>query len=349
MHRHILAVVVTAALFATAGCKEEAKAECGDNKKHSSEECDGTALAGMTCQSFGFLGGSLGCNPDCLGFDLRFCTGGCGNNTAEGFSQGLDHEEPCDGTDLRGQNCTIDGFELGAVACLEDCSGFDTSACYDPTCGDGTIEGHEDCEPDVAFADDCIDLGFNEGDIACTSTDCTYDTSGCITWVCGNGVLEGLEQCDGTIMRDDETCVSLGHDEGELACFGTDAVEPDIPCRFDESPCIDYVCGNDVVEGTEDCEPGVTFTEVCTDVGFLSGDLACTAVGETAECQWDMSSCVGGCGNDIIEGISDGLTADEVCDGTALGGETCEGLGYSGGDLACQPTCDAYDETGCIA
>ena len=120
MHRHILAVVMTAALIATAGCKEDPKAECGDGKKHSSEECDGTALGGMTCQDFGFLGGNLGCNPDCLGFDLTFCTGGCGNNTAEGPAQGLAAEEPCDGTDLRGQNCTIDGFELGTVTCLEE-------------------------------------------------------------------------------------------------------------------------------------------------------------------------------------------------------------------------------------
>jgi len=109
------------------------------------------------------------------------------------------------------------------------------------------------------------------------------------------------------------------------------------------------VCGNDVLEGSEDCEPGVTFTDTCVDESFLSGDLACTAVGETTECDWDYSACVGGCGNGIIEGISDGLTADELCDRDALAGETCEGLGYTGGDLACQPDCTAYDETGCIA
>jgi len=342
MHRHCIAVVMAAALIVAAGCKEDTKAECGDGKQQGEEQCDGTDFGGETCQTRGFLGGQLTCDPVTCTIGQTLCNGGCGNDKAEGTAQGLPAEEPCDGADLRGQNCTIDGFELGTVTCLEDCSGFDSSGCYDPTCGDGTIEGHEDCDPDVAFAEDCIDLGFNEGDIACSSTDCTWDTSGCITWVCGNGVLEGLEQCDGTIMRDDETCASLGHDEGELACFGTDAVEPDIPCRFDEGPCIDYVCGNDVVEGTEDCEPGVTFTEVCTDVGFASGDLACTAVGETEECQWDMSACVDGCGNDVIEG-------SEVCDGTDLDDQTCEGLGYTGGDLACQPTCDAYDETGCIA
>jgi hypothetical protein len=151
---------------------------------------------------------------------------------AEGPAQGLAADEPCDGSDLRGRNCTILGFELGEISCLADCSGFDDSGCYDPTCGDGTIEGSEDCEPDVPLADDCIDLGFNEGHLACT--DCRYDTSECIMWECGNGRLEGLEQCDTDVFRDDETCISLGFGGGELSCFGPD---DGAPCRFDTSTC----------------------------------------------------------------------------------------------------------------
>jgi hypothetical protein len=350
MTRHILPALLIAALVASAGCKGEPKASCGDGRKHSSEVCDGTELGGMTCQDFGFLGGTLRCTATCDDYVYTYCAGGCGNNVAEGAAQGLDHEEPCDGTDVRGENCsTITGNELGLLGCLADCSDYDTGDCYDPTCGDDIIEGHEECEPGVPLTRDCVDEGFNEGELACT--DCMLDTSGCISWECGNGVLEGLEQCDGTIFRDDEDCISLGHDGGDIACFGSDAVEPDIPCRFDESGCIDYVCGNDVIEGDEDCEPGLTFTETCVDEGFLSGDLACTAADDPDRpCLWDFSSCVGGCGNNIIEGISDGLTADELCDGTALDGNDCTtiGEGFSGGELACQPTCDAWDTTGCI-
>ena len=46
------------------------------------------------------------------------------------------------------------------------------------------------------------------------------------------------------------------------------------------------------------------------------------------------------CGNNIIEGV-------EVCDGTALEGETCETQGYLSGSLACLSDCSGYDVSGC--
>ena len=46
------------------------------------------------------------------------------------------------------------------------------------------------------------------------------------------------------------------------------------------------------------------------------------------------------CGNDFTE---DG----EDCDGIDLAGETCQGLGFADGDLACTPGC-AFDTSGCV-
>ncbi len=46
------------------------------------------------------------------------------------------------------------------------------------------------------------------------------------------------------------------------------------------------------------------------------------------------------CGDNQKEG-------DEVCDGTDLGGETCESLSFLGGDLACEEGCGAFDTSGC--
>ncbi len=46
----------------------------------------------------------------------------CGNNVKEG-------DEVCDGTDLAGETCTDLGFVSGTLACLGDCSNYDTSQC----------------------------------------------------------------------------------------------------------------------------------------------------------------------------------------------------------------------------
>lgn len=47
------------------------------------------------------------------------------------------------------------------------------------------------------------------------------------------------------------------------------------------------------------------------------------------------------CGDDVVEGT-------ESCDGAALGGETCESLGYGSGALTCTAGC-GFDVSGCVA
>jgi DNA/RNA endonuclease YhcR with UshA esterase domain len=58
---------------------------CGNNIKEGDEECDGTDLAGQTCITRGFVGGTLSCNFDCT-FNTSNCApilspGGGGGNT----------------------------------------------------------------------------------------------------------------------------------------------------------------------------------------------------------------------------------------------------------------------------
>jgi hypothetical protein len=47
------------------------------------------------------------------------------------------------------------------------------------------------------------------------------------------------------------------------------------------------------------------------------------------------------CGNNVIEG-------DEVCDLAQVNGETCQSLGYQGGELGCLLTCADYNLLGCF-
>ncbi len=52
---------------------------CGNNIREGTEVCDGTDLAGKTCQFFGYSGGTLYCRPSCDGYIFTSCiTGGGG-------------------------------------------------------------------------------------------------------------------------------------------------------------------------------------------------------------------------------------------------------------------------------
>lgn len=94
---------------------------CGNGNIDSGEQCDGIAMAGQTCVTKGFVGGTLQCT-NCM-FDTSACTGAaavCGNDIIEG-------SEPCDGMALAGQTCVTMGFDNGTLKCT-NCA-FDTSAC----------------------------------------------------------------------------------------------------------------------------------------------------------------------------------------------------------------------------
>ena len=65
---------------------------CGDQRKEAGETCDGTDLAGQTCESLDFPeGGLLACTADCVRFDTSACYL-CGNGVREG-------PEECDAND----------------------------------------------------------------------------------------------------------------------------------------------------------------------------------------------------------------------------------------------------------
>ena len=59
--------------FAITGEKAQSTATCGNNVQEGVEECDGTDLAGQTCASKGYSGGTLKCAS--CSFDASSCTG----------------------------------------------------------------------------------------------------------------------------------------------------------------------------------------------------------------------------------------------------------------------------------
>jgi len=183
---------------------------CGNNITEDGEDCDGTDLAGESCISLGFYGGTLSCQANCSGFDTSGCEGYCGDGVING-------PEECDGPELDGETCESLGFGGGTLACMPDCSDFDPSGCETPPeCGNNIKETGEVCDGTDLGEETCETQGFYEGDLVC-ETDCSgFDTSGCEGY-CGDGIINGDEVCDGDELGG-ETCETQGFYDGDLAC-----------------------------------------------------------------------------------------------------------------------------------
>ncbi|MFH2007020.1 MAG: hypothetical protein ABI333_10585, partial [bacterium] len=217
-------------------------AVCGNGVREAAEVCDGAELAGQTCESQGFDGGTLACRADCSGFDTSSCTGTgpvCGDDQQEGT-------EVCDGVDLAGQTCVSQGYDGGTLACLAGCSAFDTSSCTGtgPVCGDGQQEGAEVCDGAALGGRTCLDEGYYTGTLGCLG-DCTgFDTTAC-SETCGDGAINGAEVCDGAALGG-RTCLDEGFNGGTLACLGD--------CTgYDTTGCAG-TCGDGAISGAEVCD-----------------------------------------------------------------------------------------------
>jgi len=147
-------------------------AMCGDDLVNVDEVCDGASLDGETCGSQGFGGGDLSCAGDCGSFDTSACYDGdcCSDNGTPGCN-----DEEC--TDAV---CAADAF------CCDNnwdniCGnlGADTCAICGVECGDGSVDGAEDCDGGNLDGGTCVNQGFSGGgNLSCNN--CSYDTSGCV-------------------------------------------------------------------------------------------------------------------------------------------------------------------------
>lgn len=208
-------------------------------------------------------------------------------------------------------------------------------------CGNGVLDPGETCDLQDFGGKSCTDFDapsgskFTAGFLTCNTVTCQIQTNSCT--LCGDGFATGAEECDGVDLGFSD-CQSEGFDSGELRC--TDA------CVLDTTEC--SFCGDGEVNVGEECDGGPG-TESCLSQGFAAGTLRCTS-----ECLWDTSQCEL-CGDGVIGGGErcDCGADPALCDEVQLGRTSCTDLpapgggNFSGGPLACNATCDAYETSGC--
>ncbi len=306
---------------------------CGDStvQPESAEVCDGHNLNMQTCISRGFHGGELACSADCKSFDESSCreVGWCGDSLVQaGF------QEVCDREELNGQTCGGLGYYGGELACAENCRAFDQEDCMAfGRCGDGVVQdGYgEVCDQNDLNGETCVLLGYHGGQLACAADCLAFNEDACIAaGRCGDATIQGVygEVCDGHNL-DGQTCITRGYYGGDLACSSD--------CTgFDESDCmLSGWCGDDVIQGSEQCDGSSLDGETCQSRGFYPGTLTCQE-----SCQFDVSGCGGHCGDGIAQ------APFESCDGTDLGGHTCRTRNFFTGVLGCSAGCQ-HDVSGC--
>ncbi|MBU1446213.1 hypothetical protein KKD70_03050 [Patescibacteria group bacterium] len=186
-----LACATDCATFDTSACTTIPEPFCGDGTINGTETCEATDLNGKTCVTQGFVGGTLACDSNCMGFDTSSCVDQvCGDGEIDGT-------EECDGLNLNGATCESEGLGSGDLSC--NACAFDTSSCeVQPECGNNTKEAGEICDGTDLNGQACEDLGqgFTGGTLACDSN-CELDVAGCTT----DEICDDTRFADGTKLE----------------------------------------------------------------------------------------------------------------------------------------------------
>jgi cysteine-rich repeat protein len=294
------------------GCRANCTLEdCGDGIKDPQEGCDdGNKIGGDGC--------SAECTPE--------TPPSCNDGSTNGDETGVDCGGSCDGCP-EGSACSGDNDCQSHI-----CVG---GICQPTQCGDGVINGNEECDGANLGGATCTDLGFPGGTLSCNAS-CNFGTSGCnILPSCGNGLLEAGEECDNGANNSDSVpdacrtnCANPfcgdGVQDTSEECDDGNNVDGD-GCHGD---CTIEGCGDGIIDSeafvtdgvssffidtyeasrpdADSVQPGVAEYRSCSSPGKLpwvnvtwtEADAACTAAGKRlcTEEEWELA-CAGAAGN----------------------------------------------------
>ncbi|MBN2493779.1 MAG: PKD domain-containing protein [Deltaproteobacteria bacterium] len=224
---------------------------------------------------------------------------------------------------------------------------------YVGRCGDGSVDGGEDCDPGA-------------GHHCCDPITCTWTPSGQAD---PQDACSGAAECELDVCNGAGGCQVIDADDGTACTADSDPCTDDVCASgLCDHPAAELVCGDGEVCGVEDCDPGAGHhcCDPITCTWTLSGESDPQGSCATAtECQRDVCDGGGGC---AVEDLDDGAACsdegdpctDDVCssgqcihpaaalvcgDGALCGSEDCD-PGLPRGDHCCDPDTCAYSSNG---
>jgi hypothetical protein len=254
----------------------------------------------------------------------------------------------------------IEGY--GELQCGTNCGYITAAKCEVSYCGNGEIEGDEECDTKGFGSISCSSLNsdYVSGLLKCDS-ECKYDISSCKLITCGNGKLDKGEDCDAGDLNS-ESCGTQGYTKGSLSCNSN-------TCKFDYSSC-ESVCGNDVKEIGEVCDGSDIVGKTCAASNYAKGTVECSvgcdkfeyskcdkifcgdgicSRGESKYCDADcaVNKPTGTFKRSSVNVCGDGkLGIYEQCDEELLGEMDCVDFDFTSGVLSCNDEC-IFDVSGC--
>lgn len=206
-------------------------------------------------------------------------------------------------------------------------AGFTPTRPADPAdfpCGNGALEGPEECDGAALDGETCGSLELGGGALSCSDA-CTFDTTGCATEgpFCGDAAVDDGEQCDDGNGDGSDACTSacqnavcgdsFVHAGVEECDLGAAANDDEGTCKGD---CTAQVCGDGFVGPGEGCDDGngVDDDECSNDCVSASCGDGVLDVGEACDD-----------GNDVEDDACSNACRSRVCgDGTVTGQEACD-------------------------
>ncbi|MBI4592059.1 VWA domain-containing protein [Candidatus Uhrbacteria bacterium] len=231
---------------------------------------------------------------------------------------------------------TVSGDEgTMTVACLDDCSGYQTEAqaeaalaeCVAYECGNGVVEADEECD---------------DGSLNGTYGHCGDDCTAAGSFYCGDGYLAASEACDcgttstySTVIADTASWASLNSCDVSNGQYSSSV---DLSCA---SNCTQpgLACGDGRVNGSEECDGDYEdwAGALCSDGTTCTSDDDC----ESGSCGDGGAACGTGDICTDFDDAGESCTLDTQCDAyfatTSYGSDACTASGV------CASASDAGD------